>query len=231
MNIEDKIFQRKRPIFSELEAYGFSKVEDGYHFETDFMNGDFRAIIHVSDQGEVMGTVIDKMNNEEYIRLRSPDQNGAYVCSVRSAYEELLSDIASRCCKDVLFVSEQANRIADQICNQYGNRPDFPWKEDSYQTSGIFRHTDTKKWYGLIMHIKKGSLDKTGSDREIDILNLKINEKDGDALRKEAGIYPAYHMNHKLWISIILDDTQSDSRIMQLVGESYRLTGKSRARG
>lgn len=33
-----------------------------------------------------------------------------------------------------------------------------------------------------------------------------------------------YHMNHKSWISLALDDTLSDSLIMELVSKSYNLT-------
>lgn len=35
-------------------------------------------------------------------------------------------------------------------------------------------------------------------------------------------------MNHKMWISLALDDTLSDSLIMELVSKSYNLTRKKR---
>ncbi len=76
------------------------------------------------------------------------------------------------------------------------------------------------------MNIKKDKLDKSAHDLEVDILNLKINENDRENLHKEDGIYPAYHMNHKYWISILLDETLSDERIMKLIDISYQLTDK-----
>lgn len=42
-------------------------------------------------------------------------------------------------------------------------------------------------------------------------------------LLKKKGFYPAYHMNKKNWVTIILDDTLSDTEIMQYVKTSYRL--------
>ena len=38
------------------------------------------------------------------------------------------------------------------------------------------------------------------------------------------GIYPAFHMNHKMWISIVLDETISDDKIMKLIQCSFDLT-------
>ena len=37
-------------------------------------------------------------------------------------------------------------------------------------------------------------------------------------------IYPAFHMNKKHWISILLDETLSDEDIMSLVDQSYQTT-------
>lgn len=38
---------------------------------------------------------------------------------------------------------------------------------------------------------------------------------------KQRGIYPAYHLSKKSWISIILDNTLSDDEIMKLIDISY----------
>ncbi len=226
MGIEDKIFQRKRTDFSKVKEYGFSEDGGGYHLEKDFMDGEFRAVIDIDGEGHISGQVIDQMNREVYAPLCISSRSGAYVSSVRSAYEDILMDIAQKCCEDVLFMNEQANRIAEGIYRKYGDKPDFPWNEKPYQTSGTFRHRDTSKWYGLIMNVKKSVLDPFAGDLKIDILNLKINAGEGESLHKEAGIYPAYHMNHKHWISVVLDGTLEDERIMELVAVSYYLTSR-----
>ncbi|MDC2827728.1 MmcQ/YjbR family DNA-binding protein [Limosilactobacillus mucosae] len=33
-------------------------------------------------------------------------------------------------------------------------------------------------------------------------------------------------MNHKYWISVVLDDQLGDDDVMRLIDESFRLTGK-----
>lgn len=40
---------------------------------------------------------------------------------------------------------------------------------------------------------------------------------------------PAYHMNKRHWISIILDGSMSEEQVFQLIAESYALTLPKRA--
>lgn len=40
---------------------------------------------------------------------------------------------------------------------------------------------------------------------------------------------PAYHMNKRHWVSVILDGSIEDAEIRRLIGESYDLTGKRQA--
>ena len=60
----------------------------------------------------------------------------------------------------------------------------------------------------------------------IEVINVKINPNDKDNLLKIEGIYEAYHMNKKSWISIILNDTLSDDLVSELIDNSYKLVGK-----
>ena len=45
-------------------------------------------------------------------------------------------------------------------------------------------------------------------------------------LLSEKGIYPAFHMNKRYWISVALDDTLSDSAVLELIEKSWNLTIK-----
>lgn len=84
--IEDEVFRKRRFVPSKMDSLGFQKSGDQYCYETDFMNGEFHVILSVSKEGNVTSEVIDKMNNEEYVQLRSEHFNGAYVNTVRDAY-------------------------------------------------------------------------------------------------------------------------------------------------
>ena len=219
IHIEDEIFIKKKFDFEKLKEFGFSFENNTYVYTEDFLDANFKAIIEISDV--LSGKVIDNLSDEEYMPLRIESYDGEYVCKVREAYKSILKRIADACCTDVFFACEQANHIANLIHETYGVKPDFPWNDDN----GVFRHLDTRKWFSLIMFVSIDSLLKNGNSAMVNVMNLKTEQQyDVD------GIYPAYHMNHKYWISLILDDTLSDTLIMELVSKSYNLTKKKRRR-
>ena len=231
MSIEEKLFGKKRFVAARLPAFGFQKTGDGFRYETDLMNGDLTASVYVSDSGTVRGKVEDKMNGEEYRPMFIEGFHGAYVDAARAAYEELLARIAEECCDDVPFTSDQANRIAGLIKERYGVAPDYPWAKDETVPSGVFRHTDTAKWFALIMNVRKKVLFKDGDGRTLDVMNLKAAPEAIGALTDRRGILPAYHMNRKYWITVLLDDSLSDADVMALADESFRLTDKKNGAG
>ncbi len=224
-NLENDVLARKRPRFDKLSEYGFVKTADKYRYERDFANGDFLAVFEIASDGKIIGTVFDNMTGEIYLPLRIESRDDAFVNLIRTQYKEWLADIASHCYADVLFSSDQSNRLTERIFVVYNERPDFPWDEGAHKSSGTFRHTDNKKWFALIMNIKRSFLDKSADPSDtVDVINLKENVADIGALTCEKGVYPAYHMNHKNWISVLLDDTLSDNRIMEFIDVSFSLT-------
>jgi alkylated DNA nucleotide flippase Atl1/predicted DNA-binding protein (MmcQ/YjbR family) len=226
ISAEEKIFKRKRFDFERVEAYGFDRSKSGYTLSIPFMNGDFTADLRIDANGRIEGRVIDAMNGEEYAQLRSPAFYGAYTAGVRAAYEEVLEDIADKCCTDKLFASDQANRIADLIYEKYDVVPDFPWDDGGYEPDAVFRHADSRRWFGLIMNINRNLLTKDDSSDMADVMNLKIDPERIRSLILSDNIFRAYHMNHKHWISVILDGGLKDSMVMDLIDESYTLTGR-----
>ena len=218
IHIEDEIFLKKKFDFEKLKEFGFSFENNTYVYTEDFMDSNFKAIIEISDV--LKGKVIDNFSDEEYIPLRIESYDGEYVCKVREAYKSILKRIVDACCTDVFFASDQANRIANLIDERYGVKPDFPWKDDN----GVFRHLDNNKWFSLIMYVSLDVLLKNGDSHMLNIMNVKIDEAKRDELHQIKGIYPAYHMNHRMWISIVLDETISDEKVMELVKCSFNLT-------
>ena len=224
IEFENKIFLKKKFDFEKLKEFGFSFENNTYVYTEDFLNSNFKAVIEISDV--LKGKVIDNNSDEEYIPLRIESFDGDYVCKVREAYKSILKRIADICCTDVFFADDQANRITKFIDETYGVKPDFPWKDDN----GVFRHLDNNKWFSLIMYVSLDALLKNGDNRKLNIINLKIDEAKRDELHQVAhfiqqkGIYPAFHMNHKTWISVVLDDTICDDKIMELIQSSFDLT-------
>lgn len=218
IHIDDEFFLKKKFNFEKLKEFGFSIENNTYVYTEYFLDSNFKAIIEISDV--LKGKVIDNNSDEEYIPLRIESFDGEYVCKVREAYKSILKRIADTCCTNVFFAFEQANRITNQIYETYGIKPDFPWNDDN----GVFRHLDTRKWFSLIMYVSIDALLKNGDGHMLNIINVKIDTSKRDELYEIKGIYPAFHMNHKMWVSIALDETISDDKIMKLIQCSFDLT-------
>ncbi|MBR4577077.1 MAG: MmcQ/YjbR family DNA-binding protein [Clostridia bacterium] len=50
---------------------------------------------------------------------------------------------------------------------------------------------------------------------------MKVDKEQINALLIQDGIYPAFHMNKKCWVSIIFADTLADTDIQRMISESY----------
>ena len=67
------------------------------------------------------------------------------------------------------------------------------------------------------------------TDAVVEVLNLKAPADQIPELTTHPGIYQAWHMNKKHWISVLLNDTLTDDSVWELIEISYHLTltGKS----
>jgi predicted DNA-binding protein (MmcQ/YjbR family) len=219
MNFEENIFKRCSVNFSKLLAYGFKKENDCYFYSKIILNNTFRVDIMVNSQGLLSGKVIDLAFNEEYNNFRMENNIGSFASKIRNEYETILLDIKTNCYISHYFIGNQANRITNLILKKYGDKPEFLWAKSPYY--GVFRNTNNQKWYAIIMNIN--SIKLNNKNKEVEIINLKLNDNEIINLLNKKGFYKAYHMNKKYWITIILDDTISDEEIMIYLLESYNL--------
>lgn len=221
MTLEDEIFQRKKVNWESLVSFGFVLKDSEYDYRTTFMNDDFEAHIHIHSDGSVSGKVYDTETGDEYSNIRVKSARGAFVMQVREEYQKILQNIADSCFISKYFVSEQANRMTQFINEKYGTVPEFLWERTP--SDGIFRHSENQKWYGLIMNIPYERLNKERQGM-IEVLNVKINPMERETLLRNEGCYPAYHMNKKHWMTVVLDDTVSDQDIFEHIKYSYECT-------
>lgn len=215
--IEDEIFKYAIVDTVKLIKYGFMKKNNNFVYEKEFMNNQFKAIVTIGNK--VRGIVIDNDTGEEYFNIRIKDNRGNYSGEVLEKYKDILNDIKDKCFNQEYFMFRQTNRITNYIREKYHNEPEFLWERS--QHDGIFRNSNTFKWYGIIMNVDKSKI--TSGSGVCEVINLKINKEEIPELLKQKGYYPAYHMNKKYWISIILDDTLSDREIEEKISESYKL--------
>ena len=222
LNIENEVFKRTNANFKELEKYGFKIINDNYVFEKQFLNNEFKAVINIDNKGILSGKVIDLQFDEEYTNIKT-EMSGEFVNKVRELYKDILIDIRNHCFETNYFISKQANRINKYIKEKYNNDPEFLWKK--FPGYAVYRNKNNNKWYGIIMNIDLSKL--SNNSGEVEIINVKLDEKKIKKLLKQKGFYEAYHMNKSDWISIILNDTLNDEEIIPLIDDSYNIISEA----
>lgn len=121
--------------------------------------------------------------------------------------------------------------------NFAGILQEYPWADSpSY---AVFRHQDNRKWFALLYDITYATLIHQNpslvkhnrqaardSQTIVSAVNLKSDPDLIEELIHKKGILPAYHMNKRHWLTILLDDSCPDAQIKQLIDLSYHLTMK-----
>lgn len=221
MNIEKEIIKKCILDKDKLIPFGFIKEKDNYKYITNIMNNKFRVEIIINANNELIGKIYDIETNEEYTNFRV-ENLGAFSNSVKEEYINILKNIVSNCYISHYFSFNQTNRIVNEIIKKYNVSPEFLW--DKYPSYGIFRSKSSNKWFAAILNVDKSKVINNKSG-EIEIINVKVDDLVNDYL-KEKGIFPAYHMSKKSWITIILNDTCKDEKIMELIDISYEIVNK-----
>ena len=223
MTIEQDFFKRKRPIFSKLESAGFRMEGDMAVYREKFFEDQFLAELRLAKDGRVSGKVVDLDTGEEFLPLRVEDHSGGFVGSLRESYLEVLGRIADKCFASMDFMMDQSNRIAAAIEEKYGAAPEFPWEK--YPGNGPFKRPDNEKWFAAMLIAARNKVDPDSEDETVvEVLNLKEDPDEILQMVQGPGIFHAWHMNKKHWISVVMDDTLPDEEVMELVGYSWDLT-------
>ena len=105
--------------------------------------------------------------------------------------------------------------------DEYGMEGEHLWPK--YPLFCVFRHSRNRKWFAIVMDVPKNKLGLVGTE-PLDMVNLKCASILIGSLRKEPGIFPAYHMSKANWISVALDGSVPDEQIKMLLGMSYDAT-------
>ena len=212
--IEKDIFKKSHVNFDKLTKYGFIKKSSKYIYSKNILDDNFEVIIEINEDGNISSKIIDKEFSEEYINYKN--SSGSFANSVKEEYINVLKDIKEKCYTENYFVFSQSNKITKYIIDNYKSNPEFLW--DKFPSYGVFRNQNNQKWFAIIMNVKG---ERFNSKDEIEIINLKLDEKKVKELLSKEGFFKAYHMNSNTWISISLNDVINDEEIIKLVNESY----------
>ena len=109
--------------------------------------------------------------------------------------------------------------VFEYVKKQYGTVPEYLWKESP--ESAVLRHKNGK-WYAVLMQVKKSKLELEG-EGTVDIINVKCEPDMVGVLIETYGFLPGYHMNKEHWITMLMDGTVSEAKILDFLDMSYDL--------
>lgn len=217
------IFKNKKVNFPKLLLFGFEVRDSCFVYERVLSESGLKLIVSITMQGEVTTEMIDLSLKEPYILHLVDGTAGSFVGGVKVQYEETLTEIANQCFENDVFKSAQAKEVIDYVKNTYADELEFLWKK--FSNNAIWRRKDTEKWYGALLTVSKRKLG-IESDELVEIIDLRIQPEELEALIDNKRYFPGYHMNKTHWYTIILDNSVSSEEIFNRIAQSYLLAVK-----
>ena len=215
-----EIFKAYQFNSKKAKEYGFIENQGVWTYSLTILKGDFLMKITVEDS-DLTFQVFDQETGELYPQVHMESMRGTFVGSVREACLEVLYSIRKACFEVQEFLCPQTKRIMAFVQEKFGNQLEYLWEKSP--DTAVLRHEDNQKWYAILMRIPWDRLYK-GREGLVEAVNLK-HDQVADLLSQN-GIYPAFHMNKRYWISLPLDDTLTDEKVLELFERSWFLTSK-----
>lgn len=115
------------------------------------------------------------------------------------------------------------NKVISYAREKYATEPEYLWRKtpDTF----VLRNSRNKKWYSIVLQVKKSAFGYDDNSL-VDVINLRCEPLTRECLLSEGRCFPAYHMNKKNWISIILDDNIDFQILCNIIDESYNIVNR-----
>ena len=198
-----------------LKKFGFILKNGNYYLEKPIKNKDFIAKIKLSNS-EFSVDLFDVNFQENYELLDNENFQGSFVLGLRQEVSNLVDEIKKKC----LTYSNLENDVIAHIKKKYNVDPEHPWS--AYPTFATFKCTNNNKWFALIMHIQANCLN-VGGKYMLSVINIKLPPEKILSIIDNKSIFPAYHMNKKNWVTIVLNKEISSKTLFKLIDESHDL--------
>ena len=215
------IFRSAKIKKDSLKAAGF-ETSDGttYTMNTTISNATFNANITLSLSDQTLTVqLFDSATGERYALFDMPNAHGAFIASLREEVQQLIDNIKSKCFE----TNDLKDDFITWIKNQFGAEPDYPWPDDA-PYSFVFR-CPNEKWFALVMKIKYRQLGLS-SDEAVWVVNMKAEQNAIPTLIDHKSIFPAWHMNKKHWLTVLLTAATDFEKLCELTRKSYELVNK-----
>ena len=211
IDVEEYNFSKEK-----LLQYGFREEAEKLIYRKEILDSSFFIeIVFVNSQ--LLIEVYDIEFDEIYSLFSVDSAVGETVQNIREHVEKLLSSI--------LGLAEESGKISSEIIdycnNKYGENHVNPFKKHPDILAFV---NEKNKWYALLSDVEYNKLNKnTDITTKVKILNIKYPTDKILEIIDNKNIFPAYHMNKKHWISIVLDKNIKLETIKELIDISYSL--------
>jgi Uncharacterized protein conserved in bacteria len=211
------LLEHHRLNLQALTQDGFALTEGTYQKKRAFADLNFYGIIRLN-QDIFDIKVYETSFDEEYIPFTLKSVQSPLVAGLKEQVNAWVNELLA---KD--FDQNDLRKKTIAYCEEkYGSKEEHPFDEDPYAASSVLRVGPQGKWYALFMGVPAKSMGFPSSE-EIQIVNLKEKPEDMERIIDHIHVFPAYHMNKKYWITVLLDETLDFSHLSDLIEESYQL--------
>ena len=199
----------------QLLQFGFREESEKLIYRQEILDMSFLIEIVFVDS-QLLVEVYDLEFDEVYSLYSVDSAVGETVQNIREHVENLL--------RSILGLADQSGKISSEVidyCNKYGGNHVNPFKKHLDILAFV---NEKNKWYALLSDVEYNKLNKnTDITTKVKILNVKYPTDNILDIIDNQNIFPAYHMNKKHWISIVLDKNIKLETIKELIDISYSL--------
>ena len=221
------IFRSAVPDYERFASFGFEKRDGAYICKKSLSETGFYILLTVT--GETCSAEVyeaaDDFPDSKYALFDVESANGSFVSQIRSQVQGIVEDFE---------ISDLHEKYIHFFESEFNCKPDFPWaapknsgeaqssfKSGRYDDAAVFRCSN-QKWFALVMNITYKNLGFE-NDENVFVVNLKADKEHINEIIDKKSIFPAYHMNKKYWITVLLTGVTDFDRLCSLTRRSFEL--------
>ena len=159
--------------------------------------------------------IVRDESHERYSLFDVTTTNSKIAQQLRQEAEKMVFQWCYSVDTSLVALKEQWNRWILEHITPYSA---MPFKKSA---ATVYNVKENRKWYALMMEIPFSKLGIT-SDEIALVLNVKISPEEKETLLQKEGVFEAYHMNKKHWISIALNVCKDEAFIQKCIVNSYK---------
>ena len=217
----EKLFESGELNTEKLLNNGFIKTESGYFKESKLLG--FLLRVHVSEEGKVAAELFDPEADAPYTLHLVANAEGNFVGEVRKAYEEALLSLAETCFDKAVYKEKLTNALIQYAKERFDEDCEYLWER--YPDCCVLRRKDNQKWYAVIMTVA-GNKVGLSTENIVEIVDLRAENEVVNSLVEKRGFAPAWHMNKKSWITVLLNGSVEFSMIAEMLENSRILAAQ-----